>query len=139
MARLMLDLERQPLDNVVVYDNDATLLLDWLPAASLASIDLLYPDPWPKKRHWKRRFVNPANLDRFARALRPGGAFRFASDIESYVNWTLLYCRTHPAFEWQARTAADWRAPYEDWPGTRYETNAVREVRKPAYLSFLRL
>jgi tRNA (guanine-N7-)-methyltransferase len=139
MARLMLDLERQPLDNVVVYDNDATLLLDWLPAASLASIDLLYPDPWPKKRHWKRRFVNPANLARFARALRPGGAFRFASDIESYVNWTLLYCRTHPAFEWQARTAADWRAPYEDWPGTRYETKAVREGRKPAYLSFLRL
>ena len=65
-------------------------MLDWLPAASLAGIDLLYPDPWPKKRHWKRRFVSRANLDRFARVLRPGGRFRFASDIDSYVNWTLL-------------------------------------------------
>ena len=64
------------------------------PARS-TTIDLLYPDPWPKKRHWKRRFVSPANLDRFARVLRPGGLFRFASDIDSYVNWTLLHCRAH--------------------------------------------
>ena len=139
MAKLMLDLEGQPLENLRVYDDDATRLLDWLPPASLAGIDLLYPDPWPKKRHWKRRFVNTANLDRFAHVLKPGGEFRFASDIDSYVNWTLLHCGAHPAFEWQARTAADWRTPYEGWPGTRYEAKAMREGRKPAYLRFLRL
>jgi tRNA (guanine-N7-)-methyltransferase len=139
MAKLMLDLERRPLDNLKVYDDDATRLLDWLPEASLASIDLLYPDPWPKKRHWKRRFVNPANLDRFARVLKPGGAFHFASDIDNYVNWTLLHCRRHPVFEWQAEAAADWHDAFEAWPGTRYEAKALRESRRPAYLTFLRL
>jgi tRNA (guanine-N7-)-methyltransferase len=112
------------------------VLLDWLPAASLAGVDLLYPDPWPKKRHWKRRFVGRANLDRFARVLAPGGRFRFASDIDTYVDWTLLHCRAHPAFEWRAETADDWRLPYEGWPGTRYEAKALREGRTPAYLTF---
>jgi tRNA (guanine-N7-)-methyltransferase len=138
-AKLMIGLERQPLDNLRIYDDDATRLLDWLPAASLASIDLLYPDPWPKKRHWKRRFVSPANLDRFARVLRPGGEFRFASDIESYVNWTLLHCRAHPAFEWLVGAATDWQDAFEAWPGTRYEAKALREGRRPAYLTFMRL
>jgi tRNA (guanine-N7-)-methyltransferase len=138
MAKLMLELERRPLDNLALYDDDATRLLDWLPAASLAGIDLFYPDPWPKKRHWKRRFVNQANLDRFARVLKPGGKFRFASDIDTYVNWTLLHCRAHPAFEWQAQRAADWHGAFDGWPGTRYEAKAMREGRKPAYLAFLR-
>jgi tRNA (guanine-N7-)-methyltransferase len=139
VAKLMQALERQPRANLRVYDDDATRLLDWLPDAALSGIDLFYPDPWPKKRHWKRRFVNRRNLDRFARVLKPGGRFRFASDIDSYVNWTLLHCRAHPAFQWQAEDAADWRQPYEGWPGTRYEAKAVREGRKPAYLTFLRL
>ncbi|MET3792983.1 tRNA (guanine(46)-N(7))-methyltransferase TrmB [Aquamicrobium terrae] len=138
MAKMAAALERQPLANIRLFHDDATLLLDWLPAASLDGIDLLYPDPWPKKRHWKRRFVNAANLDRFARALKPGGRFRFASDIDTYVNWTLLHCRAHPAFEWQAHEAADWHTPYEGWPGTRYEAKALREGRPPAYLTFLR-
>jgi tRNA (guanine-N7-)-methyltransferase len=138
-AKLMVELERQPLDNLRIYDDDATRLLDWLPDASLASIDLLYPDPWPKKRHWKRRFVNTANLDRFARVLKPGGAFRFASDIDTYVDWTLLRCRAHPAFEWRAEVATDWHDAFEGWPGTRYEAKALREGRRPAYLTFLRL
>jgi tRNA (guanine-N7-)-methyltransferase len=138
MARLMLGLEREPLANLRVYDDDATRLLDWLPAASLSGIDLFYPDPWPKKRHWKRRFVSPANLDRFARVLAPGSVFRFASDIDGYVNWTLQHCRAHPAFEWQTAEAADWHRPFEDWFGTRYEAKALREGRRPAYLTFLR-
>lgn len=138
MARLMKALGDSGLDNLRVYGDDATLVLDWLPAASIAGIDLLYPDPWPKKRHWKRRFVSDVNLDRFARVLRPGGVFRFASDIDSYVNWTLLHCRRHEAFEWQARSADDWRRPYPGWPGTRYEAKALREGRTPAYLAFKR-
>ncbi|MBN9037021.1 MAG: tRNA (guanosine(46)-N7)-methyltransferase TrmB [Rhizobiales bacterium] len=138
MAKLMARLAEEPRDNLRVYGDDATRLLDWLPDASLAGIDLFYPDPWPKKRHWKRRFVGRANLDRFARVLRPGGEFRFASDIDSYVNWTLLACRAHPAFAWKAASAQDWRDPYPGWPGTRYEAKALREGRTPAYLTFLR-
>jgi tRNA (guanine-N7-)-methyltransferase len=139
MAKAMAALAREPLGNLRVYDDDATRLLDWLPPASLSGIDLLYPDPWPKKKHWKRRFVGQANLDRFARALKPGAKFRFASDIDTYVNWTLLHCRRHGAFEWQAEEASDWNDPYPGWPGTRYEAKALREGRRPAYLTFLRL
>lgn len=138
MAKLAKALAQRPLPNLRLHDDDATVLLDWLPPASITAIDLLYPDPWPKKRHWKRRFVNPANLDRLARVLRSGGRFRFASDIETYVNWTLLHCRAHSAFDWQAETADDWRRPYAGWPGTRYEEKAVREGRAPAYLTFVR-
>ena len=85
MAKMMTALENRPLANLKVYDDDATRLLDWLPPASLDGIDLLYPDPWPKKKHWKRRFVSPANLDRFARVLKAGGKFCFASDIEGFT------------------------------------------------------
>jgi tRNA (guanine-N7-)-methyltransferase len=139
VARLMQGLAERPLPNLRVYDDDATRLLDWLPPSSIAGIDLFYPDPWPKKKHWKRRFVGAANLDRFARVMKPGALFRFASDIDHYVNWTLLHCREHPAFDWQARSAADWHAPYDAWPGTRYEAKALREGRQPAYLTFKRL
>jgi tRNA (guanine-N7-)-methyltransferase len=138
MAKLMLALADAPMTNLRVHDDDATQLLDWLPDGCLSGIDLLYPDPWPKKRHWKRRFVGKPNLDRFARVLKPGGFFRFASDIDTYVNWTLLHCRAHDAFEWQAHWSGDWHQPYEGWPGTRYEAKAVREGRPPAYLTFLR-
>ncbi|GLS31621.1 tRNA (guanine-N7-)-methyltransferase [Mesorhizobium albiziae] len=138
MAKLMTILAERPGPNVRVFNDDATQLLDWLPSASLEGIALLYPDPWPKKKHWKRRFVSAINLDRFARVLKPGGVFRFASDIDTYVNWTLLHCRAHPAFEWQAGAADNWHLPYPDWPGTRYEAKALREGRTPAYLTFVR-
>ncbi len=138
MARVMAALDEAPLDNLRVYDDDATRLLDWLPAASLHRVDLLYPDPWPKRKHWKRRFVSAKNLDRIARVLASGGEFRFASDIDTYVNWTLLHCRAHPLFKWLASRPADWEAPYPGWPGTRYEAKAVREGRRPAYLRFAR-
>ncbi len=137
MAKLVSALDEVP-GNLRLYDDDATRLLDWLPASSISGIDLLYPDPWPKKRHWKRRFVNEANLDRFARVLKPSGVFRFASDIDSYVNWTIAHCQAHPAFKWKAESADDWRLPFRGWPGTRYEEKALREGRKPAYLIFIR-
>ena len=138
MAKLVSRLGAEPPGTLRLYDDDATRLLDWLPDGSLAGIDLFYPDPWPKKKHWKRRFVSAVNLDRFARVLKAGGRFRFASDIDTYVDWTLLACRAHDAFDWQARSADDWRNPYEGWPGTRYEAKAKREGRAPAYLTFVR-
>lgn len=139
MAKLIGRVEETGARNIRLYDDDATELLDWLPAASIDQIDLLYPDPWPKKKHWKRRFVSKVNLDRFARVLKPGGLFCFASDIDTYVNWTLMHCGDHPAFAWTAENAADWLTPFAGWPGTRYEAKARREGRKSAYLTFRRL
>lgn len=136
MAKMLSAIDREALGNVRLYDDDATQLLDWLPEASLDRIDLLYPDPWPKKRHWKRRFVNPRNLTRFAHVLKPGGLFRFASDIDTYVNWTLQHIHSNRRFDWTAQTAADWRQPWDGWLRTRYEAKAIREGREPCYLQF---
>ena len=138
MASAVAAIADAKLANIRLFDGEASRLLDWLPAASLRSVDLLYPDPWPKKRHWKRRFVSPDNLDRLARLLQPGGVFRFASDIPSYVEWTLLHALRHPAFVWSAENADDWRLPFAGWPGTRYEAKALAAGRRPTYLAFTR-
>ncbi|WP_393993346.1 tRNA (guanine(46)-N(7))-methyltransferase TrmB [Xanthobacter oligotrophicus] len=139
MARMLVDLEKAGLSNIRLFGEDAALLLDRLPEASLDGADLFYPDPWPKRRHWKRRFVRPDNLDRLARAIRPGGLFRFASDVPHYVGWTLAEVRAHSAFRWTAERADDWRQPYPHWPGTRYEAKALEEGRSPTYLTFERI
>ncbi|QRG08184.1 tRNA (guanosine(46)-N7)-methyltransferase TrmB [Xanthobacter dioxanivorans] len=138
MARMLVDLEASALSNIRLFDQDAALLLDRLPAGCLDGADLFYPDPWPKRRHWKRRFVRPDNLDRLARAIRPGGSFRFASDVTDYVGWTLAAVRDHGAFHWTAERADDWRRPFPHWPGTRYEAKAVEDGRVPTYLTFAR-
>lgn len=138
MAKLVGRVIDLDLRNIRLYDDDATQVLDWLPPASVDRIDLLYPDPWPKRKHWKRRFVSQVNLERFHRVLKPGGLFLFASDIDTYVNWTLIHCRNHGGFEWLAQDASDWLTPFAGWPGTRYEAKARREGRSSAYLTFRR-
>jgi tRNA (guanine-N7-)-methyltransferase len=138
MAKLLGRADELELSNIRVYDDDATQLLDWMPEASIDHIDLLYPDPWPKKKHWKRRFVSEVNLTRFHRVLKPGGVFCFASDIDTYVDWTLQHCREHGGFQWTAEEPADWLTPFANWPGTRYEAKARREGRSSAYLTFRR-
>ena len=139
VAKLLVLAEEHKLANLRIHDNAAEALLDWLPAGAVSRVDLLYPDPWPKRRHWKRRFVSRENLDRIARVLSPGGEFRFASDIDTYVNWTLRHCLAHPEFEWMATRAADWHEPWQGWLRTRYEDKAFREGRRPAYLIFRRM
>ena len=139
MGKMLAVLEEEGLPNIRVYNDDATRVLDWLPDHCLSRIDLLYPDPWPKKKHWKRRFVSQVNLARFARVLKPGGHFCFASDIDTYVNWTLQHIAASPDFSWQANGPDDWRNPWAGWPGTRYEAKALREGRTPAYLTFCRV
>ncbi len=136
MAKILGIIEDEDLENIRLYDDDATQLLDWLPDQCLDQIDLLYPDPWPKKRHWKRRFVSQKNIGRFWRVLKPGGRFRFASDIDTYVNWTLQHIHRHGKFCWTAETAADWQQPWDGWLRTRYEAKAIREGRPPCYLVF---
>ena len=128
----------QCLANVRLYGDDVIPLLDRLPDGALERIDLLYPDPWPKRRHWKRRFVQADNIDRFARLLAPGGHFRFATDIEHYAAWTLRQFLADARFDWTAERADDWRLAWEGWPGTRYEAKALREGRRPGYYEFRR-
>ncbi len=139
MAKVVTAVTDEGLRNIRLYDDDAVNVLNWLPAASIDMVYQLYPDPWPKKRHWKRRFINEANLDRYARVLKPGHEFRFASDIDTYVDWTLRHCRDHAAFEWTAQSAEDWKTPWANWPGTRYEAKAIREGRIGRYLTFLKV
>lgn len=139
LAKTFAAIEERGLRNIRFYDNDAALLLDWLPAASLERVDILYPDPWPKRRHWKRRFVSRANLDRIARVLKTDGELRVASDIPDYIDWTLRAVLPRIDFEWTAEGPDDWRRPWQGWPGTRYEAKALREGRTPAYLSFRRI
>jgi len=139
MAKAVTAVVEGGLGNVRLYDDDAVNVLDWLPEASLDLAYQLYPDPWPKKRHWKRRFINGQNLDRYARVIKPGCEFRFASDIDTYIDWTLRHCRAHPLFDWTAEAAADWKTPWAGWPGTRYEAKALREGRVGRYLTFKRV
>ncbi len=127
------------LDNVRLFIDDAAILLDALPDASLEQVDLLYPDPWPKRRQRKRRFVSADTLRAMARVLVPGGTFHFATDIDDYAGWTLARIAEEPLFEWNADQADDWRIAWPDWSSTRYEAKALREGRKPVYLTFRRL
>ena len=138
MAKALTAIQDRALRNVRLHFGDAADLIDWLPEASLARIDLIHPDPWPKRRHWKRRFVQDAMVVRLARILRPGGEFRFVTDIADYTGWTLLRLLRSDSFEWTARRAADWRDP---WPGfipTRYHAKAAREERASCFLVFRR-
>ena len=97
MAQALARIDDRKLGNIRLHHGDATEVLDWLPAGSLSRFDLLYPDPWPKRRHWKRRFVQDASVAAIARLLRPGGEFRFASDIPDYVAWTAVVLTPHNA------------------------------------------
>ena len=117
---------------------DARAVLWTVADRSLARVFLLFPDPWPKRRHHKRRFVQPAALDQLARAMIDGGEFRFATDHREYARWTLGHVLRHGAFEWLARSPNDWRSRPADWPATRYERKAERAGRAPIFLRFRR-
>jgi tRNA (guanine-N7-)-methyltransferase len=126
------------LDNVRLYQGDAGAIIDALPGQSLAGAYLLYPDPWPKRRQRKRRFLSDEMLKQLARTLRPGGEIRFATDIDDNAGWTLARILRSPDFEWRAQTAQDWRAPWPGWASTRYEAKALAAGRKPVYLTFVK-
>jgi tRNA (guanine-N7-)-methyltransferase len=133
MAKIITRMSETPIENIRVFDQDAALLLDWLPENSLIGIDLFYPDPWHKSRHNKRRFVSFANLEKMALVMQKGGLFRFASDIEDYIKWTLTHVKNSGFFN---VIEEDMRTPFEGWHSTRYESKALREGRTPSYLRF---
>jgi tRNA (guanine-N7-)-methyltransferase len=138
MAKALAAIESGRLRNVRLHFDDAVSLIAWLPDASLARVDLIHPDPWPKRRHWKRRFIQDEMVARLARILRPGGEFRFVTDIADYTAWTLLRLLRSEQFEWTAQKADDWRKPWPGFPGTRYHAKAAREERASCFLVFRR-
>jgi tRNA (guanine-N7-)-methyltransferase len=139
MAKALALIETQSLANIRLHFGDAADVLAWLPDAALARIDLLYPDPWPKRRHWKRRFVQDASVATLGRVLRPGAEFRFATDWPDYAEWTLERLMRSPLFAWTAEKADDWRNPWASFTSTRYEAKAKLAGRVPCYLVFRRI
>jgi tRNA (guanine-N7-)-methyltransferase len=138
VARLVGEIARRDLANVRVFADDARLLLDRLPPASIGRVFILFPDPWPKQRHHKRRLVAPATLDRLAVVMRPGAELRLATDDRDYLAWMLAHATAHPEFVWLARRPADWRERPSDGPATRYEEKARAAGRTPVFLRFAR-
>ena len=127
------------LANVRIHPGDARPLLRRLPEGSIARAFVLFPDPWPKRKHAKRRLISPATLALLARVLRPGAILRIATDIGDYARSTLVAIRQEKSFRWTATAPADWRTRPADWPGTRYEGKALREGRKCYYFEFKRI
>ena len=138
LAKILARLAAEPLGNIRLFAGDAAELLDWVPAGSLARIDLIHPDPWPKRRHWKRRFVQARTIAAMARALRAGGEFRFVSDVADYAAWTLQQFSRSSEFYWTAERADDWRLPWPGFTHTRYGRKAEREGRSATFLIFRR-
>ncbi len=126
------------LGNVRLHMGDALDVLDRLAPASLDRAFLLHPDPWPKLRHAKRRFVNPGPLDTLASRLRPGAELRIGTDHPVYLRWTCMQMAARPDFSWLAATPTDWQVSPADWPPTRYEAKARRLGHEVWYLRYIR-
>jgi len=124
IAKLLETIDDRQLTNIRLFTDDALKLLVKLPDASLDAAYLLYPDPWPKTRHHKRRFVSPTTLAELARVLKPGSVFRFATDIEDYADWTLAHVLREPQFSFAPGRPGSWHQPYSGWQPTRYEEKA---------------
>ena len=139
VAKLLAGIEEQRLSNVRIHSGDAGALIAAMPANFVSRVFCLYPDPWPKRRHNKRRIVSPGLIDELSRVLRPGGELRFASDIDDYCGWALRRLLDAPHFRWLARQSRDWREPWPEWRSTRYEAKAQREGRTSSYLTFQRV
>jgi tRNA (guanine-N7-)-methyltransferase len=132
-------LKREDLSNVRLRLGDAQAVIEAVPDGFFSRIFLLYPDPWPKRRHNKRRLVSPSLIAALARVMGSGAQLRFATDIDDYAGWTLFRFLASPYFRWDASQADDWRFPWPEWRSTRYETKARSEGRGSVYLTFVRL
>ena len=138
MAKALAAIAGENITNIRLHHGDAWELLPRMAQGSLARIDLIQPDPWPKRRHWKRRFIQEHTIAEIGRILRPRGEFRTTTDVADYAAWTLKHMLASELFEWTAECADDWRRPWSGFSGTRYEAKARREGREPCYLIFRR-
>ncbi len=138
VANLLTLIEAEGLDNVRIVDDDIRSIIPVLPEASVGRVFILFPDPWPKRRHHRRRIVSNPMLDTLARIMKDGAELRLASDDMGYIRWTLRHGLAHPDFQWTAEGPADWRSRPADGHPTRYESKALGAGLAPAYLTFLR-
>ena len=138
IVKLLAQIEQRRLDNIRIFADDARLLIAALPPASIDRVFILFPDPWPKRRHHKRRLLSREMLDALAAMMTDNGELRVATDDADYLCWSLERLTDHPAFEWLARRPRDWRERPADWPPTRYEEKALTAGRSPAFLRFRR-
>lgn len=138
LASMLALIDGEGLTNIRIHDDDARLLIDSLADASIERMFLLFPDPWPKARHHKRRFVSLSTLDACARILADGAELRLATDDVGYCRWMLAHLARHDAFCWMARRPSDWRQRPDDWPPTRYEAKAREQGRAPVFLRYRR-
>ena len=136
VAKCLAHIERVGVANVRLFTDDARLLMAALPARSLGRVFVLFPDPWPKTRHHKRRFVQRETLDKLAELMMSGAELRLATDDPSYLPWMVEHACLHPAFEWLAERPADWWERPPDWPATRYEQKEI--AGRPAFLRLRR-
>ena len=139
VAGALMEVRDRGLTNIRLHMGDALDVLDRLPEASLERVFLLHPDPWPKTRHAKRRFVNPGPLDLVARALKPGAELRIGTDDPVYCRWTMLQMGMRADFDWLADRPRDWQTRPTDWPGTRYEAKARAARREVWYFRYRRV
>ncbi len=137
IAELLKNIESHKLENVRIYPGDARLLIEKLPDASLDRIFILYPDPWPKARHHKRRLISKDFLGSLARIMKPGAELRLATDHADYCTWMLEQLLPHSDFSWTAKSCDDWLNPPADWITTRYEQKRLAGM--PTYLNFVRV
>ncbi len=138
VAKLLAGIQIGGFSNVRIRSADAQSLLVQWPSNSFSRVDILYPDPWPKRRQNKRRFVSIESIAELARVIKLNGVVRFATDIDDYAGWTLGLFLMSPHFAWTVTRAQEWREPWSDWNTTRYESKAKREGRRPVYLTFQR-
>ena len=138
ISGLLKQIEEQKLTNIRIFTDDVRELLAVMPDACLQRVYILYPDPWPKSRHHKRRLIQKPLLDALARVMKQGAELRIATDWDDYTTWILEHAMPHTRFSWQAENAKDWTQPWADWIETRYEAKAKREGRKSVYLRFIR-
>ncbi len=138
IAKLLADVQRRALANVRILTDDARLLIAALPPASIGRVFILFPDPWPKQRHHKRRIVAKETLDALAAIMTDGAELRLATDDLDYLAWMLSRLPVHPAFAWLADRPSDWRVRPADWPATRYEAKAITAGRRPYFLRLRR-
>jgi tRNA (guanine-N7-)-methyltransferase len=138
VVKLLAEIDRRGLGNIRIFPGDARALLETLAPGSIGRVFILFPDPWPKARHHKRRLIAPSTLNRLAEIMSDSAEFRLATDDPGYLCWMLEHATAHPAFRWTARSPADWRQRPHDWPATRYEQKARKAGRTPAFLRFER-
>ncbi|WP_332712823.1 tRNA (guanosine(46)-N7)-methyltransferase TrmB [Pelagibacterium mangrovi] len=140
IGKLLEAIDEDGIGNIALFPDDVIKLLAVMPDASVNCLYVLYPDPWPKPRHHKRRLIQFPVLTEFARVVKPGGTFRFATDIEDYANWTLGHILRSEGFVWPIAEPGAWHEPYPGWQATRYEQKARRQGRmKSFYFEFVRV